>query len=435
MSAKPRYWNRPHPRLTGVHQRCRAGTCDPDTRCRTHLWSWSLELPTRNGKRQRYSGSGHPSAKEAADARADTIHRHKAGKLPDVDSRRLTLADWLPRWLADRTEAGELRDTTAATYQQLAWTHLLPKLGHLRLVDIRGTAITRAYRELIAERQAARRKAQQANQHRKVPFGIPPPLGPVTIARAHAVLSGCLRDAVKEGILPTNPAPNAKLPKRDRKKVRPWSPDELGRFLDATEEHRLYPLLVLAAFTGLRRGELLGLQWSDVDLERGQLTIARQRVVFTTRGRNEVVVHHDTKTAAGERTVWLDTATVDTLRRWRKQQNEERLALGPDYNDPGVWVFSWEDGNPVHPEYVTKTFARLARRHGLPPAKLHSLRHFRAWSLIGTGEELAVVSKLLGHASVKVTADLYGGVFEAKGREAGEKAAALVPRRRQTGSG
>jgi integrase len=389
----------------------------------------------RNGKRQRHGGGGYQTAREAADARAEAIHRHKAGTLPDVDSARMILAQWLPRWLADRTEAGELRDTTAATYEQLTRTHLLPKLGHLRLADLRGTTITRAYRELLGEREAARRKAEQANRNRKIRFGVPPPLGPTTIARAHAVLSGCLRDAVKEGFLPNNPATNAKLPKRERKKVRPWSPDELGRFLDATEQHRLYPLLVLAAFTGLRRGELCGLQWSDIDLERGQLTIARQRVVLTTRGRNEVVIHDEAKTAAGERAVWLDQATAETLRRWRKQQNEERLALGPDYSDPGVWLFTWEDGTPYHPEYVTKTFARLARRHGLPPAKLHSLRHFRAWSLIGTGEELAVVSKLLGHASVKVTADLYGGVFEAKGREAGEKAAALVPRKRQTGPG
>jgi integrase len=348
----------------------------------------------------------------------------------------MTLAQWLPRWLADRTQAGELRDTTAATYEQLARTHLLPKLGHLRLADLRGTTITRAYRELIAERATARKKAEQANHNRKTRFGLPPPLGPTSIARIHAVLSGCLRDAVKEGVLAQNPAPNAKLPKREHTKVRPWTPDELGRFLDATEDHRLYPLFVVAAFTGCRRGELLGTQWGDIDLDRGTLTVARQRVVLAVPGRPvTVVVHDQTKTAAGQRVVWLDRATVDTLRRWKKQQNEERLALGSDYHQPGTWVFTDEAGHPPHPEVATKTFARLARRHGLPPAKLHSLRHFRAASLISTGEDVTVVSKLLGHASVAVTADIYGSLFEAKGREAGEKAAALVPRKRQTGSG
>jgi integrase len=385
-----------------------------------------VELPQRNGKRQRHGGGGHQTAREAADARADAIHRHKAGTLPDVDSARMTLAQWLPRWLADRTEAGELRDTTAATYEQLTRTHLLPKLGHLRLADLRGTTITCAYRELLGERETARRKAEQANSNRKIRFGVPPPLGPTTIARAHAVLSGCLRDAVKEGILPHNPATNAKLPKRERHKVRPWTPEALGLFLRSVKTHRLYPVFVLAAFTGLRRGELLGLQWPDVDLDGGRLTVARQRVVLTARGRNEVVVHDEAKTAAGQRAVWLDQATVDTLRRWRKQQNEERLALGPDYSDPGVWLFTWEDGTPYHPEYVTKTFARLARRHGLPPAKLHGLRHYRAASLISVGEEITVVSKLLGHASVAVTANIYGSLFEVAGRAAGEKAAALV---------
>lgn len=214
-------------------------------------------------------------------------------------------------------------------------------------------------------------------------------------------------------------------------KVRPWTPEALGLFLDSVADHRLYPLFVLAAFTGLRRGELCGLQWADIDLDSGRLAVARQRVVLAVPGQPvTVVVHDQTKTQAGQRVVWLDQATVDTLRRWRKQQNEERLALGSDYHNPGTWVWTWEDGTAYHPEVPTKTFHRLARRHGLPPAKLHSLRHFRAASLISTGEDVTVVSKLLGHASVAVTADIYGSLFETKGREAGEKAAALVPRKR-----
>jgi integrase len=355
----------------------------------------------------------------------------------------VTLEQWLPRWIDEREQAGELRDTTAATYRQLiehkpdgllaGQPTILTKLGHMRLVDLRGTHLTQTYQALMADRAAARAKAEQANQRRKVRFGVPPPLGPVTIARLHAVVSGALKTAMKEDIMPTNPAANAKLPKRERTKCIPWPPEVLGAFLDAVADHRLYPVFVLAAFTGLRRGEIAGLQWADIDLDGAKLTVARQRVVLT--GQNEAVIHHDTKTAAGQRVVWLDSATADTLRAWRRRQNEERLALGPDYSEPGVWLFTDEAGRPHRPEHYTKSFQREVRRLGFPPAHLHSLRHVRAASLISVGEEITTVSKLLGHASVKVTADIYGSLYEAKGREAGEKAAALVPRKRQSSSG
>jgi integrase len=430
MSAKPRYWSRRHPRLTGVHQRCQIGACDPNTRCRTHTYSWTLELPARSGKRQRHSGSGYPTAREAADARAALYARRK--KLPDVDQARMTLAQWLPQWLDGRED--EIRDTTLARYRQHVRDYLIPKLGHLRLVDIRGTDITRAYRELIAARAKARQAAEAANRNRPVRFGIPKPLGATTIARVHATLSGALRDAIKElGVIDRNPAANAKLPKRDRTRVQPWTPETLGRFLDATEEHRLYPVWVLAAMAGLRRGELCGLRWDDIELgDRGKLVVRRQRVVLNY----QVVVHEQAKTEAGtERTVWLNKTTVQVLRRWKAQQTTERLRLGPDYHQPGTWVFTWEDGTPYHPEILSKTFARQVRRLGLPPMKMHGLRHYQISSLIAVDEELVVVSKLAGHASVAVTADIYGHLFEAKGRDAVERAAALVPRRNREVTG
>jgi hypothetical protein len=295
--AKPRpsYFKRHHPRHVGVVQRCRVGVCNPDTRCRVHSWSWSVELPSRSGRRQRHGKGGYLTAREAADARAEAIHRHKIGKLPDVDAARVTLEQWLPRWIDEREQAGELRDTTAATYRQLiehkpdgllaGQPTILTKLGHMRLVDLRGTHLTQAYQALMADRAAARAKAEQANQRRKVRFGVPPPLGPVTIARLHAVVSGALKTAMKEDIMPTNPAANAKLPKRERTKCIPWPPEVLGAFLDAVADHRLYPVFVLAAFTGLRRGEIAGLQWADIDLDGAKLTVARQRVVLT--GQNE----------------------------------------------------------------------------------------------------------------------------------------------------
>jgi integrase len=299
----------------------------------------------------------------------------------------------------------ELADTTAATYEQMARTHLLPRLGDRRLSKLRGSDLSALYRELRAGGLSA-----------------------ATVARLHAVVSGCLRAAVKDELLLRNPASNAVLPRREQPRVEPWSPEQVGRFLDATQGHRLYPLFMAGAHTGLRRGELLGLQWRDVDLVGARLSVARQRVPLWSPGGSGVVVHEGTKTKAGVRVVWLDLPTVGVLRRWKRQQLQERLALGEDYCDPGMWVFTREDGQPYLPEFVTRTFSRLARRHGLPPAKLHSLRHFRASALIAAGEEITVVAKLLGHSSVRVTADTYGHLLEVRGREATERAGRLVPR-------
>ena len=133
-----------------------------------------------------------------------------------------------------------------------------------------------------------------------------------------------------------------------------------------------------------------------------------------------------TKTDAGQdRVVYLDAGTLDVLKAWRRQQLTERLAWGPAWVDTGH-VFTREDGQPLHPETITKRFARLARDAGLPTTRFHALRHFRAAALISTGADIAAVSKAMGHASIAVTSDIYGSLFD---RASAEKAAGIVLRR------
>lgn len=377
------YRNRRHPKHTGVYQRCLT-TC-PE-RCRDHTWAWSLEVAVRDEKRQRYGQAGYATAKEAADARAAALVQHRAGALPTVAVGRMTLADWLPGWLDRQASSGEIRANTAGTYEQLARTHLLPALGHARLVDIRGTHLSDLYERLRGR------------------------LSPATIRRLHAVASGCLRDAWKDGLIPANPAPAARLPKVPKRKPPVWTPDQAGAFLDAIVGERLYPLYALAIGTGMRRGEMLQLRWSDVDLETGCLQIRAG------------------KTDAAVRTVWLDGQTVEVLRRWRRQQVAERLAAGPVWGD-GEWVFTNELGNRPRPETVTKAIHRLARVAGLPEVKLHSLRHLRVHVLIATGEDIAVIAKMMGHATSRVTEAVYGDLLPAKGQDVTRRAAAAIPRR------
>lgn len=425
----------------GVFQRCR-GNCPPDG-CDRHKWSYSIELPA--GKRRQVTKSGFDTGKAAMLARADIAKAHRDGTLP-ADTKR-TVGAWLNEWLAGKIERGELEDSTARGYQDNITNHLIPKLGHRKLGDLRGLDLTRAYAEMTRERREAIAAAEARNREyadqaaavnaRRAAAGkvrrlaakrvaVPRPLSPSSVARIHACLSGALKSAVKQGLIVRNVAGDAELPKVERKKVRPPTPEQYGAFLDAMEGERLYPLFVLAGHSGLRRGELVGLRWSDVDLTTGRLVVQQQRVSVGYRVRER-----DTKTDAGQdRVVFLDAGTLDALKAWRKQQMAERLAWGPAYRGAVGYVFTREDGAALHPDAVTKAFARLARRSGLAAGKLHALRHFRAAALISTGADIAAVSKAMGHASIAVTSDIYGWLFEKANQEMSEAAAALVPRRR-----
>ena len=226
------------------------------------------------------------------------------------------------------------------------------------------------------------------------------------------------------GPLPYNPALGVELEPVRRPRVRPLEPEELGRFLDEAATHHLGPLFELMALTGLRRGEAVGVRWQDVDLMRGFLQV-RQQVV---RQRSELLVGPP-KTRTGEdRRVDLDTGTIGVLlaHRLRQDQDRQRLGLPAPASD---LVFTWPDGSGYSPEYVTRQFKLLSKRAGVPLKRLHDLRHGSASLQLAAGVPIAVVSQRLGHSTIALTADTYSHLLEGVGRDAAERAAALVPRR------
>jgi integrase len=165
----------------------------------------------------------------------------------------------------------------------------------------------------------------------------------------------------------------------------------------------------------------------DIELATGRLVVRRQRVSVGYK-----IVERDTKTEAGQdRVVYLDADALADLKTWRKTQAEERLSWGPAYQDSG-YVFTREDGTPYHPDYLTKVVSRLLRRAGIPSAKLHALRHFRAAWLISVGADIAVVSKTLGHRSISITSDIYGSLQENAAKDLAERARGYVSRTRHS---
>jgi integrase len=366
-------------------------------------WFIAYDEPSGDGKRRLRRQGGFPAEREARSALTDVLARLDRGTY--TGPSRDTVATYLRTWLAGKAN---LRPTTRLSYGHHVSAYLVPTLGHHRLTGLRAHHIEAAYAEIVAGNVGRDRE-----------------VGPTSLRRIHGTLSSALNAAVRHDLIGRNPAAHVELPAASAPRVQPWSAADLGTFLDSVDGDRLVALWHLLAFGGLRRGEGLGLTWSDVQLDRGIVTISRQVVQV---GR-EVAVGKP-KTKSGEdRRVDLDEGTAALLRAHRKSQAEDRLRFGAAWRDAEGRVFTAEDGGPLRPDYITRRFARLARSAGLRVVRLHDLRHGSASLQIAAGVPLVVISKRLGHSSTAVTSDVYGHLLEGVGRQAAEAAAALVPRR------
>jgi integrase len=211
-----------------------------------------------------------------------------------------------------------------------------------------------------------------------------------------------MADAMEARHIAWNPAAAAKAPKLTAVgDPRVWTAAEVGRFLAHVQADRLGALWILAASTGMRRGELLGLRWRDVDLDGAELRIRQTYVAY---GR--LRVFKEPKTERARRTIPLTPRVVSALKAHRKAQSAERLAAGPAYADHGL-VFPDEIGRPLSPDAVSAAFVRLARDLGLPPLTLHGLRHSFATVGLERDVDVLYVSALLGHSSPAITQGVY----------------------------
>ncbi len=378
----------------------------------THgTWAYRVDLGpgldadgTHRQRRQRYK-SGFPSKVAASAALAELATSLAQGS--HLEASRLTVGVYLQQWLEGRTR---LRPTTRESYERYLERYFVPLLGHVELRELRAVDIERAYVEI-------RNGSGKGVKRTKT-------IKPATLLRLHSVLKAALNTAVRRKLLPYNPALGVELEPVRRPKVEPYEPDELGRFLDQATTHHLGPLFELMALTGLRRGEAVGLRWQDVDLVKGRLTV-RQQIV---RQKGQLLTGPP-KTRSGEdRRVDLDSGTVGVLIAHNLAQHHERRRLGFPAPDSDL-VFTWPDGTGYSPDYVSRQFKLLAARAGLPVKRLHDLRHGSASLQLAAGVPMAVVSQRLGHSTITLTADTYSHLLEGVGRDAAERAAALVPRR------
>ena len=218
-----------------------------------------------------------------------------------------------------------------------------------------------------------------------------------------------------------NAASKAALPTVKKKRTTLWEPSVVNVFLDKAGGHRLGPLFELDVHTGLRRGEICGLRWSDVDIDRRELTV-RVQLTQLSSGALEGPIKTD---EGQDRVVSLGAEAVEALMLWKLRQDMERHTWGSAYVESGR-VFTYQDGSQLLPQYVSRTFIALAKAAAVPKMRFHDLRHLHASLLITAGVPLAVISKRLGHTTISVTSDLYGHLLREADQQAADAMSALL---------
>lgn len=306
----------------------------------------------------------------------------------------LTVGEYLEGWLATKAA---LRASSRAAYRRHIDLYLKPGLGHLNLAELCPEDIDVMFEEI---------QYRNARRGRKV--------GPTTLRRIYATLHSALNGAVLRGYLDRNPASVVELPPAHRG-VRPtWSSDQVVHFLQTTADDPLHLAYRLLLVTGLRRGELAGLCWGDVDLDNGTLTV--RTTLINVAGD---LVTGPPKSRRGIRTIPLDSRTIAEFRRFKEKQGpHDPLAIGPVRV-----VFTDPHGHQMDPVYFSRHFATLRRRHGLPMITLHDLRHTSASLGLDSGESLLEVSRRLGHSSIAITADTYAHIPPATARASSDRLA------------
>ena len=363
------------------------------------MWIGSVTLGWDGDKRVRKTVSAK-SATEVREKLRQLQTKIDAG-LP-VGDDKLSVNELLDRWFKD-VMRHQVASPALSNYETIAKVHIRPKLGRKQVTKLKPAEI-------------------DALLSAKLDSG----LSVSTVRRIRSVLAQALTQAQRWEMVGRNAASLSRPPRAPRREGRSLSPQQVAKLVGAMSEDRLAGLYLTMLGTGLRRGEALGLKWSDLDLDRAVLTVRNQLRrepghIDPEDGKRSgaTLVLVEPKTASSKRVVPLSNWVVETLKAHQARQAEEHLAIGAAWKDSG-FVFTTTIGTPLDPRNASRAFSELAEKAGLGAWHIHELRHSAASTSLAQGVPVEVVSAFLGHSSIRMTVDIYGHIGDAQLRTAAD---------------
>ncbi|GAA1461736.1 tyrosine-type recombinase/integrase [Nocardiopsis exhalans] len=400
-------------------------------------WYARYSQPMEKGERCQGRLGPFDTQRQARAAVTAAIARTRIGLVPHVPYQNVS--EHVQGWLELRKPGWTV--STYNDYETVWRLFIAPAIGNIKLTDLTCQHLNRLYAamgtkpnaELDPYERKLRRRLQAARGKTSVK-AVWTPSSPGRIHKVHAVIRSALTHACKAGLLNHNPAQYVSLPRLPYRRALVWTPENIefwrrtgekpsavmswteeqaGRFLDQIEktEDRDISLFHLALTRGPRCQEILNLKWNDMTLEdSGKVAI------------------HGTKTPRSQRTISLGKANVELLKKWRQSQKREREMFGKHWGDAGH-VFTHKDGKKITRQQLWKKLGELAQEAGLPPVRIHDLRHCAASLSLAAGTDMKVISEMLGHRNYKYTADTYVHVMPKHDQVAAEAVTGVIPRR------
>ena len=337
----------------------------------------SVRYVDDKGRKRRVSE--YANTRKEANAKLRVMLRRLEEGAPVTESN-LTVKAWSERWAETTLAASKIKETTRRGYADVIRLHIVPGLGDITLRELNPSHVE-AWLLNLGSR-----------------------LSPSTVRQCHTVLGKILNTAMTHELVRRNVARLVDRPRLERKEAKHYSSDQVKALREAARGDRLEPFLTLPAYTGLRKGEALGLRWADVNLES---KTPQLRVTGTLSRVKSGLLRSEPKSRSGWRTVPLVPEAVEAIREAKRLQARERLAAGEAWTDTG-YVFTTPIGTPVDPGNALHWFYAVRDRAGIEEGSLHTLRHSAAAVLLAVGVPMPIVKDILGHSSITITVDMYG---------------------------
>lgn len=329
------------------------------------------------GKKKQKWISGFATKAEAVSARDKARNEARTGIF--VSPTKITVQDHFEAWWQIKSQ--KVKPTTADNYRQILDRYILPNLGSIALKDLSPVLIERMLLDLNKNHSES------------------------TVRLVSIVLAQGLDRAIKDHLLAINPAKGIERPKGKKKSVTPYTSSELKELLKALENHRLFAYFRLLAYSGARRGEVLALRWSDLDFDKGTLSISKNR----TRIGKTVIEQDSTKGGDGKRFIQIDSETLRIIKKHRADQIGERMKAGSAWKEQN-YIFTQTTGDPLDPSTPYQLFKKVAKKIGLRSESLHSIRHLHATELLNSGVSVHLVKDRLGHSDISTTLRIYAHI-------------------------